>query len=175
MSEAAERRLGEFSGLGYDRGRGRAVQMLWFVVLNLVFFRWWCPRRFRCTLLRWFGAQIGRHVFIRHRVRVMWPWKLTVGDDCWIGEDAWIINLEPVSIGHDTCVSQGVVLCAGGHDPQSPTMEYKNAPIVVEPMVWLGIQSLVLPGATIGEGSVVGARALVTKDVPAGTRVLGTW
>ena len=64
-------------------------------------------------LLRAFGADVGRRVLIRHGVRVQWPWKLSVADDVWIGEDAWIINLEPVVIGSDVCVSQGAMLCTG--------------------------------------------------------------
>lgn len=167
--------LAGFRGEGYSKGRSKWVQALWFAALNLVFYRWWCPRRFRCTLLRWFGASVGTGVFIRHRVRVHWPWKLTLEDDVWIGEDVWILNLEPVKIGHDSCLSQGVMLCTGSHDATSPTFEYANAPITVGSSAWLAAQSLVLPGVTIGSGSVIAARALVIKDVPEGTTVFGKW
>ena len=166
-------RLADFEGRGYDKGRSKLVQALWFATLCLVFYRWWCPKALRPKLLRLFGAQVGARPFIRHRVRVLWPWKLTLGDDVWLGEDVWILNLEPVEIGHDTCLSQGVFLCTGSHDPKSPSFEYANAPITVEPCVWLATQALVLAGVTIGEGSVIGARSLVTRDVPANSRVVG--
>lgn len=166
------RHLSGFTGGGYDKGRPVVVQALWFATLNLVFLKWWCPARLRPLLLRAFGATVGDRVFIRHRVRVQWPWKLEVGDDCWLGEDVWLLNLEPVVLGHDVCVSQAAFLCTGSHDRHSATFEYDNAPIRVEAHAWIGAQATVLRGVTVGEGAVVGARALVTTDVAAGGLVV---
>ena len=67
------RRLAGFTGRGYDKAAPLWKQASWIAVQNLVFHAWWCPADFRCTLLRWFGASIGEGVFIRHRVRVLWP------------------------------------------------------------------------------------------------------
>lgn len=158
------RSLAEFSGIGYDKGRSKTVQVLWFAVLNLCFVKWWMPPCLRPLVLRLFGAKMGRRVFIRHRVRVLWPWKLEVGDDCWIGEGAWLLNLEPIRIGHDVCLSQEVLLCTGSHDRNSASFEYDNAAIVVEDCVWVAARATVLRGVRIGKGSVVGACALVTRD-----------
>jgi putative colanic acid biosynthesis acetyltransferase WcaF len=141
------------------------VQAAWFTVQNLFFYKWWLPAALRPLILRIFGADIGHGVFIRHRVRVLWPWKLTVGDNSWIGEDAWILNLEPVRIGHDVCVSQGVFLCTGSHDIASPTFEYDNAPITIRDEAWLGAQAMILRGVTIGRGAVIAARSRVSSDV----------
>ena len=58
-----------------------------------------------------------------------WPWKLSIGDHCWIGEGAWLLNLEPITIGHDVCISQEALLCNGSHDRCDPALEYDNAPI----------------------------------------------
>jgi putative colanic acid biosynthesis acetyltransferase WcaF len=160
------RSLGDFKGTGYDKGRPYVVQALWFAVQNLLFYKWWLPKALRPILLRLFGAQVGNNVFIRHRVRVLWPWKLTIGDDCWIGEDAWILNLESVWIGNDVCVSQGVFLCTGSHDMRSPSLEYDNGPIRIGDGVWLCAQAMVLRGVTIGRGAVIAARARVSSDVP---------
>jgi putative colanic acid biosynthesis acetyltransferase WcaF len=126
------------------------------------------PAGLRPRLLRAFGAQVGNNVFIRHRVRVLWPWKLTVGENTWIGEDAWILNLEPVTIGHDVCISQGVFVCAGSHDMTSATFEYDNGPIAIGDEVWVGAQAMILRGVTVGRGAVVAARCKVSRDVPAG-------
>jgi putative colanic acid biosynthesis acetyltransferase WcaF len=144
----------------------------WLTVSGLVFTRWWCPAKVRVALLRAFGATVGDGVLVRHRVRVHWPWKLTIGDDTWIGEDAWILNLEPVTLGSDVCISQGVLLCTGSHDRQSPTFEFDNAPIRVEDGAWLAARSTVLRGVTVGAGATVGACALVARDVPPGATVL---
>jgi acetyltransferase-like isoleucine patch superfamily enzyme len=50
---------------------------------------------------------------------------------------------------------------------------YTNAPIVIEDDVWVGFQAVILPGVTIGHGSIVGAGAVVTKDVEPYTVVVG--
>jgi putative colanic acid biosynthesis acetyltransferase WcaF len=168
---ATGRSLRGFTGAGYEKGASVLVQALWFACLNTIFMKWWCPPRLRPGILRLFGATIGERVFIRHRVRVLWPWKLTVGDDVWIGESAWLLNLEEISIDHDVCISQGVFLCTGSHDRRSVTFEYDNRPIVVRSGTWIGTQATVLCGVIIGEGAVVGARTLVTRDVSAGMLV----
>lgn len=163
------RSLAGFQGHGYDKGRSIAVQALWFAVLNLVFRKWWCPAGLRVRLLRAFGATIGTGVFIRHDVRVLWPWKLTVGDHCWIGEGAWLLNLEPITLEHDVCLSQDAYLFTGSHDRRSPTFEYDNAPITVRAGAWVAARATVLRGVTVGEGATVAAGTVVSKDVPAGT------
>jgi putative colanic acid biosynthesis acetyltransferase WcaF len=50
--------------------------------MNLVFMKWWFPARPRLGLLRAFGATVGERVLIRHKGRVLWPWELTICDDC---------------------------------------------------------------------------------------------
>lgn len=159
------RRLAGFTGAGYDKGRGPFWQMAWLVVSGLVTMHWWCPAGVRVRILRAFGARIEEGAFIRHRVRIHWPWKLSVGRDSWIGEGVWILNLEPVTIGSDVCISQDVFLCTGSHDRNSPTFEFDNAPIVVADGAWVAAKATVLRGCTVGHDSVVGAGALVTSDV----------
>ena len=165
------RSLAGFTGTGYDKGRGIAWQVAWMAVSGLVTTRWWCPLVLRIALLRAFGATIGDGVLIRHHVRIHWPWKLSVGNNSWIGEDAWILNLEPVAIGSDVCISQAVLLCTGSHDRRSPTFEFDNAAIVVGDGAWLAARCTVLRGVTVGADAVVGAGAIVPKDVAAGALV----
>ncbi len=162
------RRLDRFTGAGYDKGRPPTTQLAWMLVSGLVFRRWWCPAALRVAILRAFGATIGEGVLIRHEVKIHWPWKLTIGDHSWIGEQVWILDLEPVTIGRQVCLSQGVLLCTGSHDRHSPTFEFDNAPIVIEDGAWVATRATVLRGVTIGADAVVGATALVTTDVPAG-------
>lgn len=162
------RTLRGFTGAGYDKGRPLPVQALWFAAQHLIFRKWWFPARFRPPLLRLFGARVGRRVLIRHGVRVQWPWKLRIADDVWIGEDAWILTLEDVTIGADVCVSQGAMLCTGSHRRRSPTFEFDNGPIVLEPGSWVAARATVLRGVTVATGAVVGAGAVAHRDVPAG-------
>ena len=60
-----------------------------------------------------------------------------------------------------------------GHHPVVPPVETSAKPITVHSNVWIGFDSCVLPGVRIGEGAVVGARSVVTQDVPPYTVVAG--
>lgn len=153
-------------GHPYDKGRGFAAQALWVAVSTLVFTQVWCPNRLRCAILRLFGAEIGGGVLIKQRVRVQWPWKLSIGDNSWVGTDAEFYNLDTIVIGSDVCISQHAYLCTGSHDRHSPSFEFDNGPIVIENGVWLCARTTVLRGVTIGANSVVGATSLVAADVP---------
>lgn len=158
--------LREFTGSGYDKGRGVVFQVAWFVMSGLTM-KWWFPASARAFVLRAFGAKIGSGALVRHRVRIHWPWKLVVGENSWIGEGAWLLNLEPITIGADVCVSQDVLLCTGSHQRRSKSFEFDNGPIVVEDKAWISARATILRGVTVGGNSVVGASALVVKDVPA--------
>jgi putative colanic acid biosynthesis acetyltransferase WcaF len=155
----------------YDKGRGFLAQALWVATSELIFTKVWCPNRLRCAILRWFGAHIGAGVLIRHRVRVQWPWKLSIGDNSWVGTDTELYNLDDIVIGADVVISQRVYLCTGSHDRWSPTFAFDNGPIVIEAGAWVCARSTVLRGVTIGANSVVGATSLVTTDVPADSTV----
>ncbi len=148
------------------------MQILWLLASGLVVRRWWCPSSLRARILRAFGAQLGEGVLIRHDVKIHWPWKFTAGDHCWVGEGTWILNLEPVTLGDQVCVSQGVLLCTGSHSRTSPSFEFDNAPIHLEDGAWVAARATVLRGVTIGRNAVVGATALVTRDVPADALVV---
>ncbi|MEU6418597.1 WcaF family extracellular polysaccharide biosynthesis acetyltransferase [Streptomyces spiralis] len=160
------RDLRTFTLSGYDKGRGIVTQALWFCVMNTLFMAWFCPARLRVALLRAFGARIGEGVLIRHRVRVLWPWKLTVGDHTWIGEGAWLLNLEPVTIGSHVCVSQEALLCTGSHDHRTTDFRYRNAPIRVEDGAWIAARATVLAGVTVGRHAVVSAGTVLNRDLP---------
>jgi putative colanic acid biosynthesis acetyltransferase WcaF len=159
------RDLAGFTGAGYDVGRGRLIQGLWLLVSGTVFMRWWIPAKARVAILRAFGAQIGDGVLIRHRVRIHWPWKLIIGDRSWIGEGAWILNLEPVYIGSDTVVSQDAMLCTGSHARKTRTFEFDNAPIWIDDGVWIAVRATVLRGVRIESGATVGANVVISRDV----------
>jgi len=163
-----ERSLRTFTTAGYDKGRPKLVQALWFATERLIFVKWWLPPRLRPTLLRAFGASVGERVLIRHGVRVLWPWKLSIGDDCWVGEDAWILNLEPVTIEHDVCVSQAAMLCTGSHRRDRADFGYDNGPIRLGAGAWVAVRATVLRGVEVGSRAVVAAGAVVGHDVEPG-------
>jgi putative colanic acid biosynthesis acetyltransferase WcaF len=103
-------------------------------------------------------------VLIRHRVRVLWPWKLAVGDDCWIGEGVWLLNLEQITIEDDVCLSQEVFLCTGSHKHKDPAFEFDNAPIHVGAGAWIAARAMVLRGTTIAPRQVVQGGIVHRRD-----------
>jgi putative colanic acid biosynthesis acetyltransferase WcaF len=161
------RELNKFDSSAYDRGRSKIWQILWFAFSSLVFQKFWFPNRYRSSTLRFFGAEIGKNVFIRHDVRIMWPWKFEVGDNCWLGEGARFINLEKISIGNDVCISQEVMLCTGSHDHRKSDFPYRNKPIKISDGAWVAARATVLPGVSVGAQSVVAAQEVVRTDIPA--------
>lgn len=156
--------LSAFSGAGYDIGRTKRVQVAWLLVSGSIFTRWWCPASLRVAILRAFGANIGADVLIRHRVRIHWPWKLTVGDSSWVGEGAWLLNLEPITIGANVCISQEAMLCTGSHDQDSPSFEFNNESIVVEDGAWICARAIILRGTTIRANQTIGAGQIVYRS-----------
>ena len=153
---------------GLDRGRPIWIEALWYLTKCLLFLPAWpISSPLKCAVLRWFGACVGRGVVIKPRVNIHFPWKLSVGDCAWIGEEVFILNFEPVTIGAHCCISQRAFLCTGNHDFREPDMPYRNQPITVEDGVWVGAQVFVSPGVTIGMEAVVTAGSVVTKSQPA--------
>ena len=132
-----------------------------------VFVRW------RCWLLRVFGAKIGAHCAVRNSCKIWQPWNLEVGDWVALSEDCDIYAVDKIKIGSRTTVSRGAFLCSASHDIASTTMELTHEPITIGSDAWVAGHAIVLPGVTIGDGAVVGAGAVVTHDVEAWTVVGG--
>jgi putative colanic acid biosynthesis acetyltransferase WcaF len=146
---------------------------LWFFVQHLFFKSPILPPTFRRILLRSFGASVGSGVLIRRGVRVHFPWNLEIGDDCWIGEEVWFINHEKITIGSNVCISQRSIICSGGHDYRSASLEYAHKPVVIKDGAWFCLDAKVLPGVTIGECSVVSAGEIVRKSLPDYSMLIG--
>jgi putative colanic acid biosynthesis acetyltransferase WcaF len=154
------------SSIGLTRGRSKFFEIIWYLVKCIFFLSplpW--PTRLKCSLLRMFGAKVGVGVTIKPRVNIHFPWKLELGDWCWLGEEVFILNFEPVTIGANSCISQRVFLCGGNHDFRDPAFSYRNAPITIKAGAWVGAQSFVGPGVVIGEEAVCSAGSIVTKDL----------
>ena len=157
------------STIGFTRGKNVLIFGLWQFA-KFLFFRsvlpW--PSFLRVLILRFFGAKIGSGVVIKPQVNIHLPWKLVIGDFTWIGEEAYILNFEPVRIGSHICISQRAFLCAGNHNYRDPSMGYRNAAIVIDDGVWVGAQVFVAPGVEIGCDAVLTAGSVVVSDVEAG-------
>jgi len=153
----------------YDKGRPWLVIVLWhFIGAPLVRSNWLPVSSLKAALLKLFGARIGTGAYIKPGIKVKFPWYLTVGDHCWLGEDVWIDNLAPVTIGSHVCVSQGAYLCTGNHDWSSGNMRLFRKPITLRDGSWVGARAVVGPGTVVGVGAIVTAGSVISRDVPAG-------
>ena len=128
-------------------------------------------RRF---LLRCFGATIGEKVVIRPSAHIQFPWKLTIGDYSWIGDNVVLYNLDNINIGSHSVVSQRSYLCTGSHHHHSSNFSIYTKPITIHDQCWLAADVFVAPGISIGEGTVVGSRSSVFKSLPAAKICFGT-
>ncbi|HMJ91273.1 MAG TPA: hypothetical protein VK530_15740 [Candidatus Acidoferrum sp.] len=148
-------------------------RVLWSGVLPLFRFS---PRPcfgWRCLLLRLFGAKVGRHVHVYSSAIVYMPWNLDIGDYSAIGERAFIYNLGRVTIGARATISHRAHLCAGTHDYTRAEFPLLRPPITIGDQVWICADAFVGPGVNVGNGAIVGACAVVMKDVEPWTIVTG--
>jgi len=129
--------------------------------------------RWRSFLLRCFGAHVGRGCKIRRTVRIYYPWNLTLGELCIIGDDVRLYNLGQITIGDRVMISQEAYLCAGTHDYTDPSLPLLTPPITIGADVWICARAFVGPGLAVGEGAVVAACGVAVKDVPPWTIVGG--
>ena len=123
--------------------------------------------------LRLFGARIGRQVHVYPTVLVSIPWNLDLHDHCAIGDRAILYALGKITIGARATVSQGAHLCAGTHDIEDPSRALVKSPIRVGDDAWVCADAFVGPGVHVGDGAIVGARAVAVKDVPENTVIAG--
>lgn len=70
-----------------------------------------------------------------------------------------------ITTGSDVSIGPEASILTLGHDPQSPDFADKGGDVVIKDRVWIGYRAIILPGVTIGEGAVVGAGSVVTRDV----------
>jgi putative colanic acid biosynthesis acetyltransferase WcaF len=123
--------------------------------------------KIRVLALKAFGAKIGQGVIFRPRTRVKFPWNLTIGNDCWIGEGVWFHNQDHITIGDDVCISQETFLTTGSHRYKTD-MGLITKPIVIEDGVWIASRCTVLGGSVVRKSSLVPTNCVVGNHIEAG-------
>jgi len=112
------------------------------------------------------GISIGWGSAIHMGVRFYNPWNVKIGRDSIIGEGTVLDGRDKLVVGNHVDIASEVMIYNGEHDVNDPTFKAVFAPVVIEDYVFIGPRAIVLPGVTIKKGAVVGAGAVVTKDVP---------
>lgn len=150
-------------------------RLAWMVVWNL--FARWMPyfifRNFRVFLLHCFGMRDKGEVSVYPTVKVWAPWNIRLGNHVAIDDRVNLYSVAKITIGTKVAISREAILCTASHD-----WHYPNLPLIVKPIeigdgVWIGARAFILPGVSIGEGAVVAAGSVVTKDVEPWTIVGG--
>ena len=125
------------------------------------------------TLLKISGAQIGEMSVVSTIDRIEGSLsKLIIGDFSFIGQVHISIHTD-VKIGSHVVINDGVKLLTASHHTDDPLWSSFAKPIIIDDYAWIATDAIILPGVCIGKGAVVGAGAVVAKDVPAYRIVVG--
>lgn len=165
-TEQIKFKLSCFSSPGNYRGRSGFFVLLWWFCQATIFA--WSPQPmygFRRFLLRLFGADIGVGVLIRPSAKIVYPWKLHIGDHSWIGDDASLYCLDKIVIGSNTVISQKCYLSSGSHDYKKSSFDLVLSPVVIGDSCWLATDVFLAPGVHVVSNTVVGARSSVFKSI----------
>lgn len=147
--------------------QNRAIRVLWYITY-LTLFRP-SPRPlhgWRRFLLRLFGAKVGAKVRTFPNIKIWAPWHLTLDENCSLGDGVDCYSVGPIHIGTNTTISQRVVLCTASHDHTQLHFPLQVNGIKIGAFCWIAAEAFVMPGIEVGEGTVVGVRSLVLKNLP---------
>jgi acetyltransferase-like isoleucine patch superfamily enzyme len=149
---------------------GRTTALLFYIGNNVMMKQW--SYRLRHWYWRKLGIKLGHesslcmHSFITGS-------KITIGDNTVINRFVYLDGRVPLYIGNNVNVSHYVLIQTLTHDPQNPDFICLERPVAIMDHAWIGAKALIMPGVTVGEGAVIAAGAVVTKDVAPYTIVAG--
>jgi len=129
-------------------------------------------KEWRNLVLRIFGAKIKGDVKVFASVKIWAPWNLEIDSAC-ISYNTILYNVDKIYIGKSSVISHNAHICTASHDIHRKSHQLKTKPIIIKDKVWVAVDSFIGPGVTVGQGAVVGARAVVFKDVSDWTVVGG--
>ena len=132
----------------------------------------WTPKHFNAWRLLWlrvFGCKIEGRPFVHQRARIQMPWHVTLRDASCVGDRANLYSLGEIELARGSVVGQEAYLCTGTHDFDHPDTPLLTAKITVGADAFVGARAFVMPGIRIGDGAVIGACSVVTRDLPSWT------
>jgi putative colanic acid biosynthesis acetyltransferase WcaF len=157
--------LSKFNNEWYKPGSKLKI-LIWFFCNAFFLQNKYNPfSKIKVIVLRLFGAKIGTGVMLKQSISVKYPWKLTIGNDTWIGENVWIDNLDDVRIGNNVCISQGAMLLCGNHNYKKSTFDLEIGKITLEDGVWIGAKSIVTQNVVCHSHSVLAVNSVANGDL----------
>jgi maltose O-acetyltransferase len=130
----------------------------------------------RQAILQQLVGQIGQHSIIEPPFHCPYGQNIYIGDHVYLNVMVTILDCNMVQIGHHVMIGPAVQIYTAAHALQAEAriQGWEVAkPVVIEDNVWIGGAAVILPGVSIGRNAVVGAGAVVTRNVPANTVVVG--
>ncbi|WP_411119414.1 sugar O-acetyltransferase [Vibrio vulnificus] len=130
----------------------------------------------RTAILRDLLADVGENCYIEPPLRANWGKHTHLGNNVYANFNLTLVDDTHIYIGNSVMIAPNVTIATAGH-PIDPELRRKvaqfNIPVHIKDNVWIGANSVVLPGVTIGENTVIGAGSVVTKDIPANVVAVG--
>ena len=154
-------------GASFSLGN-RLLRVVWMTAW-LVFARFTPPplHGWRRLVLRAFGARVGKGARVHASVSVWLPANLELGENCLIGPGVRLYNQGHITIGARSVVSQRAHVCASTHDISDPHFQLVCRPIRIGRQCWVAAEAFVGPGVTMGDRSVLSARAALFTNAEA--------
>jgi putative colanic acid biosynthesis acetyltransferase WcaF len=137
----------------------RIVSIFLFKPFSLPFFNSW-----RIYLLKCFGAKFGNNCTIYSSAYIPSPRNLIMGAHSTLGPEVRL-HFGKTIIGNKVTVSQRTYLCSATHETTSINTPLVTGMIKVNDFVWIAAEAFIMTNVIIGEGAIIGARAVVFKDV----------
>lgn len=157
----------------WSRGE-RVVLLLWGIAWPVLC--GWTPKPlngWRLFWLRVFGCKVSGKPFVHQRARIEMPWHVTLHDKACVGDRTSLYSLGDIELCANAVVAQEAYLCGGTHDFNDPDTPLLTAKITIGADAFIGCRAFIMPGVCVGERALVGACALVTDHVEAGSVVAG--
>jgi acetyltransferase-like isoleucine patch superfamily enzyme len=140
--------------------------MLEFEVMIIHFVSSCIPSHFvRRFFYRLSGMKIGKGSTLHMGARFYNPENISIGEDSIIGENAVLDGRSSLIIGNHVDIATSVMIYNAEHDVKDQNFSAVSAPVKIEDYVFIGPRAIILPGVTVKKGAVIGAGAVVTKDV----------
>lgn len=123
-------------------------------------------RRIRIQCYRLLGAHIGKDVSMYRQLEIRNPSQLIIGDNCSLGKNILLDARKGLIIEEGVVIASHTMIWSLHHDYNDPNFKAIGDSVHIKKYVWICSGVIILPGVTIGEGAIIAAGSVVTKDVP---------